>query len=81
MTSLPVGFYVLQGSRVTPGVVYVGHLPLGLFEPQLRSYFEQFGTVLRLRLSRSKKVRKQEQLSGTGPRGTRLGVSEDPDLC
>ncbi|XP_007541621.1 MKI67 FHA domain-interacting nucleolar phosphoprotein isoform X1 [Poecilia latipinna] len=45
-----------KGSRVTPGVVYVGHLPLGLFEPQLRSYFEQFGTVLRLRLSRSKKT-------------------------
>lgn len=37
-------------------MIYVGHLPLGLFEPQLKSYFEQFGTVLRLRLSRSKKT-------------------------
>ncbi|XP_037095251.1 MKI67 FHA domain-interacting nucleolar phosphoprotein [Syngnathus acus] len=45
-----------KGNRLTPGVVYVGHLPLGLFEPQLRDYFEQFGTVLRLRLSRSKKT-------------------------
>ncbi|XP_035532407.1 MKI67 FHA domain-interacting nucleolar phosphoprotein, partial [Morone saxatilis] len=45
-----------QGSRLTPGVIYVGHLPLGLFEPQLKSYFEQFGKVLRLRLSRSKKT-------------------------
>ncbi|KAM4730753.1 MKI67 FHA domain-interacting nucleolar phosphoprotein [Anableps anableps] len=45
-----------KGSHLTPGVVYVGHLPLGLFEPQLRSYFEQFGKVLRLRLSRSKKT-------------------------
>ncbi|XP_047227595.1 MKI67 FHA domain-interacting nucleolar phosphoprotein isoform X1 [Girardinichthys multiradiatus] len=45
-----------KGNRLTPGVVYVGHLPLGLFEPQLRSYFEQFGKVLRLRLSRSKKT-------------------------
>ncbi|XP_054642240.1 MKI67 FHA domain-interacting nucleolar phosphoprotein [Dunckerocampus dactyliophorus] len=44
------------GNRLTPGVIYVGHLPLGLFEPQLRTYFEQFGTVLRLRLSRSKKT-------------------------
>ncbi|XP_026150454.1 MKI67 FHA domain-interacting nucleolar phosphoprotein [Mastacembelus armatus] len=44
------------GTRLTPGVVYVGHLPLGLFEPQLKSYFEQFGKVLRLRLSRSKKT-------------------------
>ncbi|XP_070832069.1 MKI67 FHA domain-interacting nucleolar phosphoprotein [Chaetodon trifascialis] len=43
-------------SHLTPGVIYVGHLPLGLFEPQLRSYFEQFGKVLRLRLSRSKKT-------------------------
>ncbi|XP_034550269.1 MKI67 FHA domain-interacting nucleolar phosphoprotein isoform X2 [Notolabrus celidotus] len=41
---------------LTPGVVYVGHLPVGLFEPQLKSYFEQFGKVQRLRLSRSKKT-------------------------
>ncbi|KAJ8388389.1 hypothetical protein AAFF_G00134150 [Aldrovandia affinis] len=41
---------------ITPGVIYVGHLPNGLFEPQLRQYFEQFGTVRRLRLSRSKKT-------------------------
>ncbi|TSL16082.1 MKI67 FHA domain-interacting nucleolar phosphoprotein [Bagarius yarrelli] len=41
---------------LTPGVVYVGHLPQSLAEPQLRSYFSQFGTILRLRLSRSKKT-------------------------
>ncbi|XP_040914057.1 MKI67 FHA domain-interacting nucleolar phosphoprotein [Toxotes jaculatrix] len=45
-----------KGTRLSPGVIYVGHLPLGLFEPQLKSYFEQFGKVLRLRLSRSKKT-------------------------
>lgn len=45
-----------KGSRLSPGVIYVGHLPRGLFEPQLKSYFEQFGKVLRLRLSRSKKT-------------------------
>ncbi|KAF6718635.1 MKI67 FHA domain-interacting nucleolar phosphoprotein [Oryzias melastigma] len=45
-----------KGGALVPGVVYVGHLPLGLFEPQLRSYFEQFGSVQRLRLSRSKKT-------------------------
>ncbi|XP_047457832.1 MKI67 FHA domain-interacting nucleolar phosphoprotein [Mugil cephalus] len=43
-------------THLTPGVVYVGHLPVGLFEPQLRSYFGQFGNILRLRLSRSKKT-------------------------
>ncbi|KAJ0005732.1 hypothetical protein NQD34_015626 [Periophthalmus magnuspinnatus] len=45
-----------KGIRLTPGVIYVGHLPQGLFEPQLKAYFEQFGKVLRLRLSRSKKT-------------------------
>ncbi|XP_060909974.1 MKI67 FHA domain-interacting nucleolar phosphoprotein [Labrus mixtus] len=45
-----------KGISLTPGVIYVGHLPLGLFEPQLKTYFEQFGIVQRLRLSRSKKT-------------------------
>ncbi|XP_067155387.1 MKI67 FHA domain-interacting nucleolar phosphoprotein isoform X2 [Apteryx mantelli] len=42
--------------RLVAGTVYVGHLPRGLGEPQLREYFGQFGTVTRLRLSRSKKT-------------------------
>ncbi|XP_056611183.1 MKI67 FHA domain-interacting nucleolar phosphoprotein [Triplophysa dalaica] len=41
---------------MTPGVLYVAHLPRGLFEPQLKAYFKQFGTVLRVRVSRSKKT-------------------------
>ncbi|XP_059199512.1 MKI67 FHA domain-interacting nucleolar phosphoprotein [Centropristis striata] len=45
-----------KGGHLAPGVIYVCHLPLGLFEPQLKTYFEQFGKVLRLRLSRSKKT-------------------------
>ncbi|XP_029937394.1 MKI67 FHA domain-interacting nucleolar phosphoprotein [Myripristis murdjan] len=45
-----------KGKHLNPGVVYVGHLPVGLFETQLKSYFEQFGKVLRLRLARSKKT-------------------------
>ncbi|KAB5577007.1 hypothetical protein PHYPO_G00205020 [Pangasianodon hypophthalmus] len=45
-----------QKAALTPGVVYVGHLPQSLAEPQLRSYFSQFGKILRLRLSRSKKT-------------------------
>ncbi|WBW74920.1 nucleolar RNA-binding protein NIFK [Schizosaccharomyces osmophilus] len=39
-----------------PGVLYVGRLPHGFHEKQLQGYFSQFGTVLRLRLSRSKKT-------------------------
>merc|ERR1712224_631319 len=37
------------------GVIYLGHIPKGFFEPQMRKYFEQFGEVSRLRLSRSKR--------------------------
>ncbi|KAJ6660916.1 hypothetical protein lerEdw1_016936 [Lerista edwardsae] len=42
--------------QLTPGVIYLGHIPRGLFEPQLKEYFGQFGKVTRLRLSRSKKT-------------------------
>lgn len=38
------------------GVVYLGHLPHGFYEGQLSSYLSQFGTVKRLRLSRSKRT-------------------------
>uniref|UniRef100_A0A8C8DR17 RRM domain-containing protein n=1 Tax=Oryzias sinensis TaxID=183150 RepID=A0A8C8DR17_9TELE len=54
--SLESRLLCISGNALVPGVVYVGHLPLGLFEPQLKSYFEQFGSVQRLRLSRSKKT-------------------------
>ncbi|XP_077129410.1 MKI67 FHA domain-interacting nucleolar phosphoprotein isoform X2 [Ranitomeya variabilis] len=45
-----------QAEAVTPGVLYIGHIPRSLFEPQLKEYFSQFGTISRLRLSRSKKT-------------------------
>jgi nucleolar protein 15 len=38
------------------GVVYIKHLPHGFFEKELREYFSQFGTVLRIRLARSPKT-------------------------
>jgi hypothetical protein len=41
---------------MTAGVVYLGRIPHGFFESQMRAYFSQFGKVTRLRLSRSKKV-------------------------
>ncbi|KTF86042.1 hypothetical protein cypCar_00014423 [Cyprinus carpio] len=44
------------GQSLSPGVLYVGHLPRGLFEPQLKSYFGQFGRVTQTRVSRSKKT-------------------------
>ncbi len=38
-----------------PRVVYVGHIPHGFYEKEMRLYFSQFGDVGRVRLSRSKK--------------------------
>eukprot|EP00088_Acartia_fossae_P010286 TRINITY_DN15113_c0_g1_i1.p1 TRINITY_DN15113_c0_g1~~TRINITY_DN15113_c0_g1_i1.p1 ORF type:complete len:412 (-),score=138.47 TRINITY_DN15113_c0_g1_i1:55-1266(-) len=40
------------------GVVYIGHIPHGFFEKQIREFFSQFGTVTNLRLARSKKTGK-----------------------
>ncbi|XP_066136797.1 MKI67 FHA domain-interacting nucleolar phosphoprotein [Saccopteryx bilineata] len=45
-----------EKEKLTPGVIYVGHLPPALYETQIQAYFSQFGTVTRLRLSRSKKT-------------------------
>ncbi|ODQ78982.1 hypothetical protein BABINDRAFT_162064 [Babjeviella inositovora NRRL Y-12698] len=38
------------------GVVYVGRLPHGFHEEELKKYFAQFGDITRLRLSRNKKT-------------------------
>ncbi len=37
-------------------MLYIGRIPKGFFEEQMRSYFSQFGAVTRLRLSRNKKT-------------------------
>jgi len=38
------------------GVIYLGHIPYGFFEDQMRKFFSQFGIVTRLRLARNKKT-------------------------
>lgn len=40
----------------------MGHIPKNFEEKEIRGFFEQFGEILRVRLSRSKKVR-----AGTPP--------------
>ena len=56
-----------QGSRETlpppreRGVIYLGHIPYGFFEEEMRSYFSQFGTVARLKLYRSRKASSSSQ--------------------
>lgn len=37
------------------GVVYVGHIPHGFYEEAMNGFFKQFGDVIRVRISRSKK--------------------------
>lgn len=39
-----------------PGVVYVGRIPHGFYEYEMREYFKQFGDILKLRLSRNRKT-------------------------
>jgi nucleolar protein 15 len=41
-------------------VVYVGHIPHGFFEKQMKEYFSQFGHVAKIRLSRNKKTGKSK---------------------
>lgn len=38
------------------GVIYLGHIPHGFYEEQMRGFFSQFGEITRLRLSRNKKT-------------------------
>ncbi|TRM67798.1 hypothetical protein BD626DRAFT_424170 [Schizophyllum amplum] len=42
------------------GVIYIGRLPHGFYEDQLKAYFSQFGEVTRLRVSRNKKTGKSK---------------------
>ncbi|KAH0600707.1 hypothetical protein MHUMG1_01706 [Metarhizium humberi] len=39
-----------------PGVLYIGRIPHGFYEHEMRQYLSQFGPVTRLRLSRNKKT-------------------------
>ena len=52
-------------------VIYLGHIPHGFYEEQMRGFFSQFGTVGRLRLVRNKKVRcppeARARMHPTGP--------------
>lgn len=53
-----------RGETVEPPkagqVIYIGHIPHGFYEDQMREYFSQFGKVTRIRLSRNKKTGKSK---------------------
>jgi nucleolar protein 15 len=44
----------------TTGVLYIGRIPHGFYEQEMQSYFSQFGEIVQLRLSRSKKTGKSK---------------------
>lgn len=44
----------------TPGTVYISRIPHGFYEPQMRAYFSQFGSITRLRLARNRKTGKSQ---------------------
>jgi RNA recognition motif-containing protein len=41
------------------GVLYLGRIPHGFYEEEMKAYFSQFGDISRLRLARNKKVRRR----------------------
>lgn len=43
-----------DGAVEQPGTVYIGRIPHGFYEHQMRAYFSQFGDITRLRLSRNR---------------------------
>ncbi|KAL7784546.1 hypothetical protein V8C37DRAFT_395793 [Trichoderma ceciliae] len=46
----------IKASREEPGVVYIGRIPHGFYEYEMKQYLSQFGPISRLRLSRNKKT-------------------------
>jgi nucleolar protein 15 len=46
-----------------PGVVYVGRIPHGFYEQEMRQYFSQFGNITNLRLSRNRKTGKSKHFA------------------
>ncbi|KAL6900854.1 hypothetical protein ACP4OV_005530 [Aristida adscensionis] len=49
-----------QEPENTATVVYIGHIPHGFYEDQMQGFFQQFGTVRRLRISRNHKTGKSK---------------------
>ncbi|KAJ4267306.1 nucleolar protein [Fusarium torreyae] len=45
-----------KASNEDAGVIYIGRIPHGFYEHEMRQYFEQFGPIVALRLSRNKKT-------------------------
>ncbi|KAK6454177.1 uncharacterized protein RJT20DRAFT_130212 [Scheffersomyces xylosifermentans] len=42
------------------GIIYIGRIPHGFYETEMKKYFEQFGNIINLKLSRNKKTGKSK---------------------
>eukprot|EP01102_Stenamoeba_stenopodia_P003109 TRINITY_DN13035_c0_g1_i1.p1 TRINITY_DN13035_c0_g1~~TRINITY_DN13035_c0_g1_i1.p1 ORF type:complete len:284 (+),score=92.34 TRINITY_DN13035_c0_g1_i1:97-852(+) len=42
-----------RDETMKPGVMYLGHIPHGFFEKQIKQFFRQFGRITRLRIARN----------------------------
>ncbi|CAG7928359.1 unnamed protein product [Penicillium olsonii] len=45
-----------NGPPEEPGTVYIGRIPHGFYEHQMKAYFSQFGDITQLRLSRNRQT-------------------------
>ena len=61
MISLPDTYpwevVLMRGQGEEKGTLYLGRIPHGFYEDEMKEYFGQFGEVTRLRLARNRKVR------------------------
>lgn len=39
-----------------PGTIYIGHIPHGFYENEMKKFFSQFGKITNIRLARSRKT-------------------------
>lgn len=49
-----------QNVQEVSRVIYLGRIPHGFYELEMKNYFEQFGTVTRIKLSRNRKTGKSK---------------------
>ncbi|KAG0125041.1 hypothetical protein HOY82DRAFT_493481 [Tuber indicum] len=59
-TRKKLGTLVAGREKSIPGIIYLGRIPHGFYEQEMRSYFSQFGEITRLRLSRNKRTGKSK---------------------
>lgn len=45
-----------EAANDLPGVVYIGRIPHGFYENEMKAYFSQFGNILKIRLSRNRRT-------------------------